>query len=44
MNLGDDPAARAGMPPEFATAGWLLKASDDGTTEPFADIAAFETV
>jgi hypothetical protein len=43
MNLGDDPAAREQMPPDFATAGWLLKASDDGSTEPFADIAAFET-
>lgn len=43
MNLGDDPAARAGMPPEFATAGWILKAAADGTTEPFADVAAFET-
>ena len=32
MNLGDDPAVRAGMPPEFATAGWLVKAAADGTT------------
>lgn len=42
-NLGFDPDVRAGMPPEFATAGWLLKAAEDGTIEPFADIAAFET-
>ncbi len=43
MNLGDDPAVRAQMPPEFANAGWLLKASADGTVAQFADIAAFET-
>jgi sugar lactone lactonase YvrE len=43
MNLGDDPAVRAQMPPDFATAGWLMKAAADGTTEPFADIAAFES-
>jgi hypothetical protein len=43
MNLGDDPAARAAMPPEFANAGWIMKAPAGGAPEPFADVAAFET-
>jgi hypothetical protein len=43
MNLGDDPAARAAMPPEFANAGWIMKVPADGAPEPFADVAAFET-
>jgi sugar lactone lactonase YvrE len=43
MNLGDDPTAREAMPPDFATAGWIMKASADGAIEPFADVAAYET-
>lgn len=43
LNLGGDPAQRADMPEEQQSAGWLLKASTDGTSEPFADIAAFES-
>ena len=42
MNLGADPAVRADMPAEFADAGWLMKALDDGTVERVADVAAFE--
>lgn len=41
-NLGDDPANRANLPPEAANAGWLMKASPDGSYEPFADVAAYE--
>jgi hypothetical protein len=43
MNLGMDPAARADLPPEFAEAGWLVRVADDGTIEPVADVAAFES-
>ncbi len=43
LNLGGDPAERAGMPEEQQSAGWLLKASTDGTSEPFSDVAAFES-
>ena len=43
MNLGADPATRAEMPSDFATSGWLMKAAADGTLEPVADVAAFET-
>jgi hypothetical protein len=43
MNLGDDPAARAAMPADFANSGWVMKAPADGAPEPFADVAAFET-
>jgi hypothetical protein len=31
------------MPADFATSGWLMKAAADGTLEPVADVAAFET-
>jgi hypothetical protein len=43
MNLGTDPGDRVGMPPELATAGWLMHGSSDGTVEPVADISAFES-
>jgi hypothetical protein len=43
MNLGADPAVRAGMPADFAAAGWLMKATSDGSLEPVADVAAFES-
>lgn len=42
MNLGADPADRVGMPDELQTAGWLMRGSSDGSTEPVADVAAFE--
>jgi sugar lactone lactonase YvrE len=43
MNLGADPADRAGMPPEAAgVAGWLVSVAPDGTVTPFSDVAAFE--
>jgi hypothetical protein len=43
MNLGDDPASRADLPAAMADAGWLVKVGDDGTLEPVADVAAFES-
>ena len=43
MNLGADPASRAEMPEELAYAGWLMKAGADGSVEPVADVAAFES-
>ncbi len=43
QNLGADPAMREGMPEALATSGWLLRAADDGTLEPVADVAAFES-
>ncbi len=43
MNLGADPASRAEMPEELAYAGWLMKLGADGTLEPVADVAAFES-
>ena len=44
-NLGDDPAARADLPPEMGDAsGWLWRGSADGSLEKIADVAAFETV
>jgi hypothetical protein len=44
MNLGADPAVRGeGMPPEFATAGWLMALDANGAPQPIADIAAFES-
>ncbi len=43
MNLGADPAERAGMPEGMANAGWLMRVADDGTLEPVADVAAFES-
>ncbi len=42
MNLGGDPAERAGFPPDAAVAGWLVAIAPDGTVQPFADVAAFE--
>ncbi len=42
MNLGGDPAAREGYPPELASAGWLMRGSSDGSSEAVADVAAFE--
>jgi hypothetical protein len=41
-NLGADPAAREGFPPELANAGWLVNAAADGTLTPWVDVAAFE--
>jgi hypothetical protein len=43
MNLGADPADRAGLPPDLETAGWLMRGSSDGSTEAVADVADFET-
>ena len=43
INLGADPASRADMPEAFANAGWLMKLGPDGSLEPVADVAAFET-
>ena len=44
MNSGGDPADRAGFGPEAASvAGWLLRASADGTVEPWVDVAAYES-
>ena len=43
MNLGADPASRAEMPEELAYSGWLMKLGADGTLEPVADVAAFES-
>ena len=44
VNSGGDPAERAAMGPEVAAvSGWLLRASPDGTFEPWVDVAAYET-
>lgn len=43
MNLGRDPAMRAELPEDFASAGWLMKVGPDGSVEPVADVAAFES-
>ncbi len=43
VNAGGDPAGRQFMPPELATMGWLMRASDDGTVASVADVAGFET-
>lgn len=43
VNLAGHPADRDGMPDGIGdVAGWLLKASTDGSFEPFADIASYE--
>ncbi len=43
IGLGSDPATRAGMPTDFATAGWLLRGTVQGGLQPVADVAALET-
>jgi hypothetical protein len=43
VNAGGDPAGRQFLPPELAMMGWLVRASGDGTVEPVADVAGFET-